>query len=92
MKEWRTRPFVFNPGFCLRISAHPILPSLPFLNLSQHRAIELTVQQLTDSVIKMYQNGDAKLYDTILAEYNMAERERQQNGPKAVGVAQLVQK
>ena len=41
----------------------------------------------------MYQNGDAKLYDTILAEYNMAERERQQKRAKSEQAwAQLVQK
>jgi serine/threonine-protein phosphatase 2A regulatory subunit B' len=42
-----------------------------------------TVKQLTDSVIKMYQKGDAKLYDTILAEYNMAEKERERKRKKS---------
>ena len=36
-----------------------------------------TVKQLTDSVIKMYQKGDAKLFDSILAEYNIAKKQRE---------------
>ena len=31
----------------------------------------------------MYQKGDAKLYDTILAEHNMAEKERERKRKKS---------
>jgi hypothetical protein len=34
----------------------------------------------------MYQKGDAKLYDTILAEHNVGEKERQRQRVKSENV------
>ncbi len=42
-----------------------------------------TVKQLTNSVIKMYQKGDVKLYDSILAQHNQAVKEKDMMRVKA---------
>lgn len=41
-----------------------------------------TVKQLTNSVIKMYSKGDAKLYDSILANHLLLQREKQKQRVK----------
>ena len=40
------------------------------------------MKQLTNSVIKMYSKGDAKLYDSILANHLLLQREKQKQRVK----------